>query len=124
MCLNRSTRESTPCSLIRDSSVIHTPGSTTRQRTRRIIHEHPQRNIPTSLEMDEFFALAEKQQQAIFMDKCVFLIFSSPSISFKRITILIYEKLKCVHCLFCRYNFDVVNDVPLPGRYEWVPVLH
>ncbi|XP_004492301.1 cyclin-dependent kinase inhibitor 4 [Cicer arietinum] len=88
---DRSTRESTPCSLIRDSSVIHTPGSTTRQRTRRIIHEHPQRNIPTSLEMDEFFALAEKQQQAIFMDK---------------------------------YNFDVVNDVPLPGRYEWVPVLH
>ncbi|MCI22573.1 cyclin-dependent kinase inhibitor 3-like [Trifolium medium] len=40
--------------------------------------------------MDEFFALAEKQQQAIFMEK---------------------------------YNFDVVNDVPLPGRYEWVPVL-
>jgi hypothetical protein len=27
------------------------------------------RNIPTSSEMDEFFALAEKQQQAKFMEK-------------------------------------------------------
>ncbi|CAL5192012.1 unnamed protein product [Lathyrus oleraceus] len=89
--LDRSTRESTPCSLIRDSSAIHTPGSTTRQRTHRIIREHMQRNIPTAYEMDEFFAFAEKQQQAIFMEK---------------------------------YNFDVVNDVPLSGRYEWVPVLH
>ncbi|CAI8583054.1 unnamed protein product [Vicia faba] len=89
--LDRSTRESTPCSLIRDSSSIHTPGSTTRQRTHRIIHKHIQRNIPTAYEMDEFFAFAEKQQQAIFMEK---------------------------------YNFDVVNDVPLPGRYEWVHVLH
>ncbi|XP_058764176.1 cyclin-dependent kinase inhibitor 4-like [Vicia villosa] len=88
--IDRSTRESTPCSLIRDSSSIHTPGSTTRQRTHRIIHEHMQRNIPTAYEMDEFFAFAEKQQQAIFMEK---------------------------------YNFDVVNDVPLPGRFEWVHVL-
>ncbi|KAK4270242.1 hypothetical protein QN277_023303 [Acacia crassicarpa] len=23
-----------------------------------------------------------------------------------------------------KYNFDIVNDVPLPGRYEWVQVLH
>ncbi|XP_020232521.1 cyclin-dependent kinase inhibitor 4 [Cajanus cajan] len=87
----RSTRESTPCSLIRDSNAIHTPGSTTRQRTRQIIHERVQRNIPSAYEMEEFFAYAEKQQQTIFMDK---------------------------------YNFDIVNEVPLPGRYEWVPVLH
>ncbi|TKY66108.1 Cyclin-dependent kinase inhibitor 3 [Spatholobus suberectus] len=87
----RSTRESTPCSLIRDSNAIHTPGSTTRQRRHHIIHEHIQRNIPTAYEMEEFFAYAEKQQQTIFMDK---------------------------------YNFDIVNEVPLPGRYEWVPVLH
>ncbi|KAJ1429365.1 Cyclin-dependent kinase inhibitor [Sesbania bispinosa] len=86
---DRSTRESTPCSLIRDSSAIHTPGSTTRQRTHRMIHEHMQRNIPAAYEMEEFFAYAEKQQQTIFMDK---------------------------------YNFDVVNEVPLPGRggvYEY-----
>ncbi|KAL2336854.1 hypothetical protein Fmac_011300 [Flemingia macrophylla] len=87
----RSTRESTPCSLIRDSNAIHTPGSTTRQRTRQIIHERGQRNIPTAYEMEEFFAYAEKQQQTLFMDK---------------------------------YNFDIVNEVPLPGRYEWVPILH
>ena len=22
--------------------------------------------------------------------------------------------------LLCRYNFDPMNDKPLPGRYEWV----
>ncbi|KAK7338927.1 hypothetical protein VNO77_19561 [Canavalia gladiata] len=87
----RSTRESTPCSLIRDSNAIHTPGSTTRQRTHQMIRERMHRNIPTAYEMEEFFAYAEKQQQTIFMDK---------------------------------YNFDIVNEVPLPGRYEWVPVLH
>ncbi|XP_057437052.1 cyclin-dependent kinase inhibitor 5-like [Lotus japonicus] len=84
---DRSTRESTPCSLIRSSSGTHTPGSTTRQRTNQIVHQQIQRNIPTAREMDEFFAEAEKQQQKDFMDK---------------------------------YNFDIVNDVPLPGRYEWV----
>ncbi|XP_057415030.1 cyclin-dependent kinase inhibitor 4-like isoform X2 [Lotus japonicus] len=88
---DRSTRESTPCSLIRDSSAIDTPGSTTRQRRHHIVHPHIQRNIPTAYEMEEFFACAEKQQQTKFMDK---------------------------------YNFDVVYEVPLPGRYEWVPVLH
>ncbi|KAK7292959.1 hypothetical protein RJT34_15817 [Clitoria ternatea] len=89
---DRSTRESTPCSLIRDSNAIHTPGSTTRQRTHKMIHEqYMQRNIPTAYEVEEFFAYAEKQQQTIFMDK---------------------------------YNFDIVNEVPLPGRYEWVPVLN
>ncbi|ESW12590.1 hypothetical protein PHAVU_008G125600 [Phaseolus vulgaris] len=87
----RSTRESTPCSLIRDPNAIHTPGSTTRQRTLQIKHEHIQRNIPPAHELEEFFSYAEKQQQKMFMEK---------------------------------YNFDIVNDVPLPGRYEWVPVLH
>ncbi|KAL1368256.1 hypothetical protein HN51_022399 [Arachis hypogaea] len=93
---DRSTRESTPCSLIRDSNAIETPGSTTRQRTSStftspMILEHIQRNIPTTYEMEEFFACAEKQQQKIFMDK---------------------------------YNYDIVNDVPLSGRYEWVQVHH
>jgi len=48
-----------------------------------------QRNIPTTHEMEEFFALAEQQQQRLFTEK---------------------------------YNFDVVNDLPLSGRYEWVRV--
>ncbi|CAJ1796473.1 unnamed protein product [Sphenostylis stenocarpa] len=87
----RSTRESTPCSLIRDPNVIHTPGSTTRQKTRQTKKEHIRSSTPSDSELDEFFAHIEKQQQKMFMEK---------------------------------YNFDFVNEVPLPGRYEWVPVLH
>ncbi|XP_042482396.1 cyclin-dependent kinase inhibitor 5-like [Macadamia integrifolia] len=87
-----STRETTPCSLIRNSDTIGTPGSTTRHTTstatnRRV--QNARRNIPTSHEMEEFFAAAEQQQQRRFAEK---------------------------------YNFDPVNDSPLPGRYEWVRV--
>ncbi|KDP39379.1 hypothetical protein JCGZ_01136 [Jatropha curcas] len=86
----RSTRESTPCSLIRDPETIRTPGSTTRPtsstETHRRIQNSAHRHIPTSLEMDEFFARAEEEQQRQFIEK---------------------------------YNFDPVNDKPLPGRYEW-----
>ncbi|KAL2470659.1 Cyclin-dependent kinase inhibitor 3 [Abeliophyllum distichum] len=90
----RSTRESTPCSLIRAACTVSTPGSTTRrmspeaaiQRSRDAIL----RNIPTAREMEEFFARAEQSQQRLFMEK---------------------------------YNFDVANDLPLPGQYEWVRVM-
>ncbi|XP_020259739.1 cyclin-dependent kinase inhibitor 4-like [Asparagus officinalis] len=89
----RNVRETTPCSLIRDSETIATPGSTTRRsnsnNSRRGIQNAVNRNIPTSYEMEEFFACAERLQQRIFTDK---------------------------------YNFDPVNDCPLPGRYEWVKV--
>ncbi|OVA11308.1 Cyclin-dependent kinase inhibitor [Macleaya cordata] len=88
---DRSTRESTPCSLIRDSDTVGTPGSTTRPTnsaaTNRRIQNTSRRNIPTTHEMEEFFAGAEQQQQRIFTEK---------------------------------YNFDPVSDSPLPGRYEWV----
>ncbi|XWS31288.1 hypothetical protein CRYUN_Cryun23aG0064500 [Craigia yunnanensis] len=90
---DRSTRESTPCSLIKDSETVATPGSTTRLRsspsTYRRGWNDVQRSIPTTHEMEEFFACAEKQQQRQFIEK---------------------------------YNFDIVNDLPLPGRYEWVQV--
>ncbi|KAJ9176572.1 hypothetical protein P3X46_011871 [Hevea brasiliensis] len=90
----RSTRESTPCSLIRDSNTIGTPGSTTRQgsstTTNRRVRNVIQRNNPTTKDMEEFFACAEQKQQRLFIEK---------------------------------YNFDVVNDLPLPGRYEWVQVI-
>ncbi|XP_010245983.1 PREDICTED: cyclin-dependent kinase inhibitor 5 [Nelumbo nucifera] len=90
---DRSTRETTPCSLIRDSDTIGTPGSTTRPAnstaTNRRIQSATRRNIPTTNEMEEFFAGAEQQQQRLFTEK---------------------------------YNFDPVNDMPLPGRYEWVRV--
>ncbi|RDY02750.1 Cyclin-dependent kinase inhibitor 3, partial [Mucuna pruriens] len=72
--LEKRTRESTPCSLIRDSNAVDTLGSTTRQRTSSFrnqnqrTHEHMQRNIPTAYEMEQFFAYAEKQQQTIFLD--------------------------------------------------------
>lgn len=90
---DRSTRESTPCS-IRDSDSMGTPGSTTRRttstETNRRVRNGMRRNIPTAHEMEEFFVYAEKQQQRIFIEK---------------------------------YNFDFVNDLPLPGRYEWVQII-
>lgn len=63
-----SSRESTPCSLIRDADSIGiTPGSTTSRTStetnRRV------RNIPTTQEMEEFFARAELEHQRIFIDK-------------------------------------------------------
>ncbi|RDX73806.1 Cyclin-dependent kinase inhibitor 7, partial [Mucuna pruriens] len=47
----------------------------------------PAQIMPTELELEEFFAAAEKDIQKRFQDK---------------------------------YNYDVVKDVPLEGRYEWV----
>ncbi|KAG8636862.1 cyclin-dependent kinase inhibitor 5 isoform X2 [Manihot esculenta] len=86
----RGTRESTPCSLIRDPETIRTPGSTTRHassaETSRRMQDSMRRHIPTANEMDEFFAGAEEEQQRQFIEK---------------------------------YNFDPVKDKPLPGRYEW-----
>ncbi|XP_054804827.1 cyclin-dependent kinase inhibitor 4-like [Prosopis cineraria] len=86
----RSTRESTPCSLIRDPDTVGTPGSTTRPtcstEANRRSETTTRRHIPTAREMDEFFADAEEAQQRRFVEK---------------------------------YNFDPVNDKPLPGRYEW-----
>ncbi|KAL9258258.1 Cyclin-dependent kinase inhibitor 3-like protein [Drosera capensis] len=86
----RSTRESTPCSLIRNQDSIHTPGSTTRPVSAaeaiRRSEGSMRRRIPTTQEMEEFFAGLEKEQQKQFIEK---------------------------------YNFDPVNDTPLPGRFEW-----
>ncbi|EAY88461.1 hypothetical protein OsI_09928 [Oryza sativa Indica Group] len=92
VCLqcSRSTRETTPCSLIRSSEMISTPGSTTKTNTsmssRRRMETSVCRYVPSSLEMEEFFAAAEQQQHQAFRE---------------------------------RYNFCPVNDCPLPGRYEW-----
>ncbi|XP_074582009.1 cyclin-dependent kinase inhibitor 4-like [Curcuma longa] len=84
-------RETTPCSLIRDSETIGTPGSSTRS-TNSIARKKGMQNsvnqyIPSNQETEEFFVRLEKLQQQIFIDK---------------------------------YNFDPVNDCPLPGRYEWI----
>jgi len=88
----RSTRETTPCSLIRNSEMISTPGSTTKSKSsnsmtsRRRMEASVCRFIPSSLEMEEFFTAAEQHEQHTFREK---------------------------------YNFCPVNDCPLPGRYEW-----
>ncbi|AQK65129.1 Cyclin-dependent kinase inhibitor 5 [Zea mays] len=87
-CLNRNTRETTPCSLI-NSEMISTPGSTTRSShsSHRRVKAPPVHAIPSSTEMNEYFAAEQRRQQQAFIDK---------------------------------YNFDPVNDCPLPGRFEWV----
>lgn len=85
-------RETTPCSLIiRSSEAVRTPGSTSRPATRTAVNCRARnvmrRDIPSTLEMEEFFLGSERLQQRMFIEK---------------------------------YNFDPVNDCPLPGRYEWV----
>lgn len=92
---DRTARETTPCSLIRNSESIRTPGSTTRPTnstaSSRRMQSWMHSNIPTAHEMEEFFSGAEQMQQRMFAEK---------------------------------YNFDPVNDIPLPGRYEWVKLDH
>lgn len=89
----RSTRESTPCNLIRDPESVRSPGSSTRRwgstDTSSRVQNSTRRHIPTAHEMDEFFAGAEEEQQRQFVDK---------------------------------YNFDPVDEKPLPGRYAWEKV--
>ncbi|KAK4751067.1 hypothetical protein SAY87_004549 [Trapa incisa] len=91
--MDRTTRESTPCSLIRNPITIRAPGSTTR-RGPHMVSQRVQSQLlgdfPTMQEMEEFFTLAEEQQQKLFLDK---------------------------------YNFDIVKDSPIPGRFEWVQVV-
>ncbi|GMI96122.1 hypothetical protein HRI_003281500 [Hibiscus trionum] len=69
----RGTRESTPCNSIRGSESIRTPGSTTRPNssadTNRRVRGSTRRHVPTSHEMDEFFSLAEVDQQRQFIEK-------------------------------------------------------
>ncbi|KAK9287592.1 hypothetical protein L1049_016027 [Liquidambar formosana] len=136
----RSTRESTPCSLIRDPDTIRTPGSTTRPttsiETNRRIQNSTRRHIPTAHEMDEFFAGAEEQQQRQFIEKYTNICFSVFCFQIFKIFWIsadcdisitceahfyTEELIKYMPSVFsCRYNFDPVNDKPLPGRYEWV----
>ncbi|KQJ97051.1 cyclin-dependent kinase inhibitor 4 [Brachypodium distachyon] len=90
MAMERNARETTPCSLIRDPETISTPGSTTRlshSNSHRRVQAPVRHIIPSSAEMNEFFAAAEQLQQQSFIE---------------------------------RYNFDLANDCPLPGRYKWV----
>lgn len=69
----RSTRETTPCNLIRDPETISTPGSSTKRTYSTNANYRGQnsasRQIPSTIEMDEFFTEPEKQQQQLFIEK-------------------------------------------------------
>ncbi|MBA0791638.1 hypothetical protein Gohar_016206 [Gossypium harknessii] len=54
---------------------------------------------PTQAEIDEFFSVAEKYEQVRFSKKQVIFIY-------------LYFNF--------RYNYDIVKDVPLDGRYQWI----
>lgn len=69
----RTTRESTPCSLIRDSGSIKTPGSSNRPTAGNDADSRMQnpmsRDILTANEMNEFFSCAENDQHKQFIEK-------------------------------------------------------
>ncbi|KAF3328076.1 cyclin-dependent kinase inhibitor 4-like protein [Carex littledalei] len=74
--IDRSTRESTPCHLIMDPDAkCCTPGSTTRPVTntyptnRNCVRDSFQQIMPTPVEIEEFFSVAEQLQQRKFMEK-------------------------------------------------------
>lgn len=131
--MHRSTRESTPCSFIRGGDTIGTPGSITRltgspPATNQGVQNGVQRIMPTANEIEEFFATAEKQQQRLFIAKYATFIsklfaLKLSVLHFIYSTVLEKFILFSLLGLFCRYNFDIVNDLPLPGRYGWVQVV-
>ncbi|KAJ3680021.1 hypothetical protein LUZ60_016299 [Juncus effusus] len=65
----RNTRESTPCSFIRDSDSLSTPCSTNRRKTTFRFQRNSEGFFPSTFEMEEFFSSAEQLQQQLFMDK-------------------------------------------------------
>ncbi|CAM8902163.1 unnamed protein product [Rhodiola kirilowii] len=69
--LKRTTRESTPCSAVRDFNIIETPGSATRssKRSPNPIQIPLSEINSTTQEMDDFFSSIERQEQQLFMDK-------------------------------------------------------
>ncbi|XP_047335109.1 cyclin-dependent kinase inhibitor 5-like [Impatiens glandulifera] len=69
----RISRESTPISLIRDPEIVKTPGSSTRPNnsteSNRAIQNSTRMYIPTTEELNMFFAEAEQQQHREFIEK-------------------------------------------------------
>ncbi|KAK1428474.1 hypothetical protein QVD17_17309 [Tagetes erecta] len=68
-CIQRSTRESTPCSSIKDINVICTPGSSTRSRNLETSNYSTTRSMPLSREIEDFFVVHEQQQHTRFANK-------------------------------------------------------
>ena len=93
---SRSTRESTPCSLIRGVDVA-TPGSSTRQKTANAVNRRGAilDNVPSSSEIEEFFASADQCQRRQFIEKYVLgFFYNLPYISASRSI-----SLKFFHCI-------------------------
>ncbi|KAG6717518.1 hypothetical protein I3842_04G104300 [Carya illinoinensis] len=91
---DRSTRHRAPCSLIRDSDSMKTCGST----SRRTISTETNQRVRNDMRRN----IPTTQEMEEF-----FVCAERPQ---QRMFI---EK----------YNFDVVNDLPLPGRFEWVQMV-
>ncbi|XP_057252237.1 cyclin-dependent kinase inhibitor 3 [Beta vulgaris subsp. vulgaris] len=84
--------ESTPCSLIRDADTIGTPGSTTRPTCSTAANRRT-RNMHRAIPTN-------REMEEFFAG-------------------VEHHQQK----LFVeKYNYDIMNDMPLPGRYEWVRV--
>ncbi|CAL9160097.1 unnamed protein product [Musa hybrid cultivar] len=86
-------REMTPCSSIRDSATAVTPGSTTRSSYSIAGHRRMQNPMPQNFPTD-----CEMEEFFMGLEKLQQQIFIE------------------------KYNYDPVNDHPLPGRYEWVEI--
>ncbi|GJZ28274.1 cyclin-dependent kinase inhibitor [Tanacetum coccineum] len=89
----RSTRESTPCNSIKDMYVICTPGSSTRPRNLEASNQINQNSVA------RIMPLAHEIEEF-----------------FAR------HEQEQQRRFADKYNFDIVNENPLEGRYEWVRV--
>lgn len=91
--------------------------STANTQTRSVVFQ-----TPTAAEIEEFFSAAEKIEAQRFKDEYVSTsnkhshVHRVNSVDSDRINTHIYM---CPNDFCCRYNFDIVNDVPVKGRYEW-----
>ncbi|NP_001105778.2 cyclin-dependent kinase inhibitor 1 [Zea mays] len=67
--MERITRETTPCSLI-NTQMTSTPGSTRSGHScHRRVNAPPVHAVPSSREMNEYFAAEQRRQQQDFIDK-------------------------------------------------------
>ncbi|KAG0494080.1 hypothetical protein HPP92_005074 [Vanilla planifolia] len=89
--LKTNVRESTPICLIKDSNDVGTPGSST------------------------------KHFSSTSTNRTTRSLVSNNILNAQEIEDFFAESEQSQRILFTKkYNYDVVNDCPLPGRYEWI----
>ncbi|KAE8684606.1 Detected protein of unknown function [Hibiscus syriacus] len=92
---DRNTRESSSCGLIKDFETIAAPVSTTKPRTSPLTHRRgPGNDVQRSI-------VAAQEMEGFFA----------------------FAEQQQQRQFMEKYNFDIVNDLPLPGRYEWVKMI-